>query len=283
MSYTFYMTLSGRNTILKGSIALSSVFLFILAASSARVIAACPDAAAAAFRRSAGFGQLIGGKFFETNPYGAYISIIASVLYSFTVTIIIYYFFEKTQSPEILFFAFFALSFGFESMRIVAPLNMDHEILPIYLMISSRLLLFGRYAGIFSLFAASIYAAGFQAQQQRITLFVIVVATLIIALGVPVDTLSWDTSFSMISGFLPMFRLVEAVMFIITLISFFISSWFRSEKEFIVIGIGSLLVLLGRNLLLNADTWISPIPGSLALAAGTWFICTRLHKVYLWL
>jgi hypothetical protein len=277
------MTLSGRNTILKGSIALSSVFLFILAVSSVRVITACPDAVAAAFRRSAGLSQLIGGKFFEASPYGAYVSIIASVLYSFIATIIIYYFFEKTRSPEILFFAVFALSFGFESMRLVAPLSVNHEILPIYLMISSRLLLFGRYAGIFSLFAASIYAAGFQAQQQRIALFVIVVATLIIALGVPVDTLSWDTSFSMISGFLSMFRLVEAIMLIITLISFFISSWFRSEKEFIVIGIGSFLVLLGRNLLLSADTWIFPIPGSLALAAGTWFICTRLHNIYLWL
>jgi hypothetical protein len=46
---------------------------------------------------------------------------------------------------------------------------------------------------------------------------------------------------------------------------------------------GSFLVLLGRNLLLNADTWIGPAAGLILLSAGAWFICSWLHKAYLWL
>jgi hypothetical protein len=36
-------------------------------------------------------------------------------------------------------------------------------------------------------------------------------------------------------------------------------------------------------MLFTADTWVSPFPGLLLLILGTWFICTRLHQIYLWL
>jgi hypothetical protein len=70
---------------------------------------------------------------------------------------------------------------------------------------------------------------------------------------------------------------------LITMISFFVSAYSRGTREYVFIGIGSLLVFLGRNILLNADTWVTPLPGLVSLGAGTWFICTQLHRVYLWL
>jgi hypothetical protein len=36
-------------------------------------------------------------------------------------------------------------------------------------------------------------------------------------------------------------------------------------------------------MLLNTDTWAVLVSGLLILTTGTWFICTKLHKVYLWL
>jgi hypothetical protein len=66
-------------------------------------------------------------------------------------------------------------------------------------------------------------------------------------------------------------------------LSFFISAYSRGSPEYILIGIGSFLVFLGRNLLITADTCVTPLPGLLSLIAGTWLICTKLHKVYLWL
>jgi hypothetical protein len=144
-------------------------------------------------------------------------------------------------------------------------------------------LLFGRYFGIFSLFAASVYAAGLKVQKQGNTIFIIIVATLVIALRVPIDGLSWESSLNMISGYTSMFRLVEAGIMIITMISFFISAYSRGAREYVFIGIGSSLVFFGRNVLLSADTWITPLPGLIILGMGTWFICTYLHRVYLWL
>jgi hypothetical protein len=76
---------------------------------------------------------------------------------------------------------------------------------------------------------------------------------------------------------------VETGIILITAITFFVSAYSRGSAEYVFIGIGVFLVYIGRNMLLGADTWITPIPGLATLIAGTWFICSRLHQVYLWL
>jgi hypothetical protein len=87
----------------------------------------------------------------------------------------------------------------------------------------------------------------------------------------------------MILGFSRMFMVVEAGILVITVGSFLVSSYTKGIKEYILVGLGTLLVFTGRHLLLNADTWAAVVGGLIILAAGTWFICTQLHKVYLWL
>jgi hypothetical protein len=234
-------------------------------------------------RRSTGLIQSFFGHFFEPSPFVPLVSIAGAGLYSLITLVLIYYFFEKTQCPEILFFAFFVLSFASEAVRILIPLKMIYIISPLYLLMAFRMLLFARYFGIFSLFTASVYAAGLEVQKQRDIILILTVATMVISMGVPIDTLSWDSSLSMISGYTSMFRMVEAGILIITIVSFFISAYSRGSGEYILIGVGSFFVFLGRNILLSADTWASPFPALLLLTAGTWFICIQLHKVYLWL
>jgi hypothetical protein len=257
------------------------MLLFIIV--SFVILPVYPARAEETARRPAGFIQSLIGRFFEPNLYVPFVSIAGAAVYSLVTLILIYYFFEKTQSPEIFFFALFVLSLSFEIARVLVPLKMIYVISPLYLLMAFRILLFSRYFGIFSLFTASVYAGGLEAQKQRTILVIITAATMVIALGVPIDTLSWDSSLSMISGYTSMFRMIEAGVLLITVISFFIAAYSRGSGEYIPIGVGTFLVFLGRNILLSADTWVSPFPALLFLGAGTWFICTRLHKVYLWL
>jgi hypothetical protein len=277
------MTLSDRNTVFKAGIILASLSVLSIIIAAFVVLPVYPAQATETTRRSAGLIQSFIGHFLEPNPFVPLVSIAGAGLYSLITLILIYYFFEKTQCPEILFFAFFVLSFTAEVVRILIPLQTVYIISPLYLLMAFRALLFTRYFGIFSLFTASVYAAGLEVQKQRNIILIIMVATMVIAMGVPIDTLSWDSSLSMISGYTSMFRMVEAGVLFITMISFFIAAYSRGAGEYILIGVGSFLVFLGRNILLSADTWVSPFPALLLLAAGTWFICTQLHKVYLWL
>jgi hypothetical protein len=216
-------------------------------------------------------------------PYVAFATMVSSVLYALITMIFVYYFFEKTQSPEILFFAFFVVSFAFESLRVMVPLRVILDLPSLYLLLSSRVMLFARSFGIFSLFAASVYAAGLGEQKQGNIVFIIAIAAMITALGVPIDSLTWDSSLMMLYGYTAMLKMMEAGIVLITMLSFFISAYSRGSKEYIFIGIGSLLVFWGRAVLLSADTWITPLPGMILLMVGTWIICDQLHRVYLWL
>jgi hypothetical protein len=234
-------------------------------------------------RRSPGIIQNLITRFLNPSPYIPFISLAGGGLYSLVTLVLIYYSFEKTQAPEILFISLFVLSFSFEAMRLLTPLQKIWAIPSIYLLLASRALLFGRFFGIFALFAAGVYAAGLEIQKQLNVILIVALISLLISLGVPIDILTWDSSFSMINGYLSLFRMIETVVFIITMMSFFISAWSRGTPEYVAIGAGSFLVYVGRNILLSGDTWISPLPGLLLLAAGAWLICTKLHKVYLWL
>ncbi|MDR2477831.1 MAG: hypothetical protein LBD48_00810 [Treponema sp.] len=277
------MTLSDRNLFFKAGIALASVCTVLVIIASVVIIPVYPAMRAEVSRRPAGIFHAIISPLFSINLYAVHLSLAAMVLFALVSLIMIYHYFEQTQAQEILFVAFFSISFSLETARLIIPLQMVYDIPPLYLIMASRILLFGRYFGIFSLFTASVCAAGLDIQKQRNIIFIIIVATLIIALGIPIDTQTWDSSLNMINGFTSLFRLIEAGVFLTTVISFFIAARSRGSREYIFTGMGAFLALLGRNLLLNADTWASPGLGILFLALGTWLICTQLHKIYLWL
>ena len=135
----------------------------------------------------------------------------------------------------------------------------------------------------FSIFAASIYAAGYEAQKQQHAFFILILAALLISLRVPIDSLAWDSSLKMRNGYNSMFLILEAGILVVTLLTFFISAYTRGSRSYIIIGIGCFLLLVGRNLLINSDTWITPFPALVILTGGIWFVCAWLHKEYLWL
>ena len=282
MFYAGNMTLSVRNIYFRSGIILSLLALVTCLSLSFIVFPVYPQAGAVALR-TRGLLQPLVSHFFAAHPYVAFVTMLGAVLYAFITMILIYYFFEKTQSPEIFFFVLFVSSFAFEALRVVVPLGVVHELPSVYLVIASRALLIARYFGLFSLFAASVYAAGLAVQKQGNIVGIIGVAAMIIALGIPVDGLAWDSSLMMLSGYTSMLGMVEAGVVLITALSFFIAAYSHGSREYIFIGIGSLLAFIGRALLLTADTWVSPLPGLALLSAGTWLISVQLHRVYLWL
>jgi hypothetical protein len=277
------MTLQERNNFFRAGIALAAVSLAAIAAAAFFTFPAYPAVMEAAARRSSGILQGLAAGLFPPAPHAPFASAAGAGLYALVSLILIYYFFEKTNAPEILFVAIFVLSFALEGLRVMVPLKQALGLPGVYLLMGSRALLFARYFGIFSLFAASVCAAGLTVQKQRNILLVIAVASLVIALGLPIDPLAWDSSLLMLSGYPALFQMVETAIVLITALSFLVSAYSRGSREYIFVGAGSLLAFLGRNLLLCADTWLTPLPGLLILALGTWFVCVRLHRIYLWL
>jgi hypothetical protein len=275
------MTLSGRNAFFRVGIVFCAISTLLILAASFLLIPAYPNMEENTRRPSDFFLGFI-GKFIKTSYFAVHTSMVMVVFFSFIGIILIFSYFEQTSVPELIYIAFFTLSFSFESIRLILPLQYIFDIPSFYMLIASRVLLFARYFGIFSLVTASICAAGLEIQMTRNAIMVIIVATLAI-IGVPIDTQSWDTSFNTINGFHNMFRLIEIAAFFSIIISFFIAVHVRGSKEYAYIGIGLIIALTGRYFLLYFDNWAGPVPGILMLSFGMWFVCSKLHRIYLWL
>ena len=277
------MTLSARNDFFKGGIILAALSLGLIAAGGYFAFPAYPEAAASAAIRSRGLIQTLMEDRFRPSAYVPFFTMLAAVAYSLVSITLINHFFEKTQSPEILFFGLFVISLSFEFTRIMVPLKTTFPFPSMYLITGSRILLFGRYFGLFSLFTAAVYASGLDAQKQQNAFFILILAAMIIAIQVPVDSLVWDSTLMPWNGYRTMLSMVEAGILAVTILTFFISAYTRGSRAYIFIGFGTFLIFAGRNILINSDTWITPLPGLLLLTTGTWLVSSRLHREYLWL
>jgi hypothetical protein len=277
------MTLSIRNNCFKAGIILSSLSLAVIAAAAFAALPAYPEAASEAVRRPAGMLQGLPEILSSGASYVPFVSMLAAVLYSLVSVTRIYFLFEKTQSQEILFFSLFAISLAVESIRLVIPLKIIWDFPGVYCVMAARVLVFSRHFGLFSLFASGLCAAGLEVQKQRNTIIVVNLAAMVIAMGIPVDGLSWDSSLTMLTGYTEMFTIVEWGLLFFTVINFLIAAYNRGSRDYVFIGIGAFLAFAGRNILLSADAWLIPLPALMLLTLGTWIFCTRLHQVYLWL
>ena len=279
------MTLSTRNSYFKGGIFLSALFLFLTIVGAYAAFQAYAEAAVNAGMRPHGtintlLAALPGG---NPSTYVPLLTTIIAVVYALSGIVLIYYFFEKTQAPEVFFFGLFVISLSFELLRIMIPLRELFPFHPMYLMSGTRLMLFARYFGLCSLFASSLYAAGLDAQKQQNTFFILFLFALVVAVRLPIDSLVWDSTFTLWNGYRNMLSLVESALAAITLLTFAIAAYTRASRSYVNIALGIFLVLVGRTMLLTSDTWITPLPGLLALASGTWLVLSRLHREYLWL
>ncbi|GHV85135.1 hypothetical protein AGMMS50230_07430 [Spirochaetia bacterium] len=276
------MTVAQRNWYFKGAVILSFLCLVVLAFLSRRLIPLYPELQELSFHRSQGGLQSL-GRFFAMAPLAPFAAVGLSVVYAFVVSVLIARFFEKTPCPEILFVDLFSLSFIFEIIGIMAPLRSLYPFPSELLIVGTRLLIFGRFFGVLSLFASSVYAAGLDMQKQGQVIIAMVIAILVVALRIPVNSQSWDSSLVMFSGYSSMFRFAESALMLITVVSFLVAAYSRGTGEYLFAALGAFLTFLGRSFLIGSDTWFTLVSGTILLAAGTWFITVRLHRVYLWL
>jgi hypothetical protein len=277
------MTLSERNTFFKAGIVFCSACVLFVLAASFLIIPVYSEVMEGYTQRPVNIFQVFTGFFPGNDYYAVYVSLAASVLYSIISIIFIRFFFERTSAPEILYIAIYAISFSFEAIRFILPLHHIYNFSLFYVSIAVKILLFVRFFSIFSLFAAGLCAAGLEVQKTRNVIFIIIIAALVITMGIPIDASYWDTSLNIVNSYTPMFALIGLAASVITMISFLIAANIRDSKEYINVAVWVILVLTGRSFLLNTDNWIGPIMGILLLSIGTGFLCSKLHKIHLWL
>jgi len=276
------MTLAQRNLYFKLGIVLASLSLVLLFMLTGRLLPLLPEYCRAALHRNDGFIQSLAGRFLSPEPIVLLAAWYISSLYALFASLVVFFYFEKTQAPEILFFGLFGVSFVFETLRMLVPLQGIHEFHYAFSIYGTRMLVFGRLFGVLSLFVSSVYSAGLDIQKQGRVIIVMVISILLVSFRLPVDESSYNTTFTMLYAYSSMFRLTETVLAFLTVTSFLVAAYHKGNAEYRPIALAALLVSLGRTMLIRSDTWLTPLPGLILLAAGTWFFTTRLRRIYLW-
>ncbi|GHV83320.1 hypothetical protein AGMMS50212_06600 [Spirochaetia bacterium] len=272
------MTLSKHVLFLKLGTGFSAAALVAFFVVSFKIIPFYPDLVSSADRSIHLFGLLP-----APSAYVPFATTLAALVYALVAQILIFYFFEKTQLAELRLFSVFVFSFIFEIFRVMAPLSKAFNLTMSYPQIAARLLVFGHYYGIFSLFAASLYAAGIKNQKEENILIPMFIIAVLISFRIPVDVFSWNTDFSPVTGYMVMSKILNYAILIIAVLSFFIAAFTRGMREYYFIGAGVFIICLGRSLFLGADTWIIAAIGFLVLVFGTWSIGYQLRRMYLWI
>jgi len=77
--------------------------------------------------------------------------------------------------------------------------------------------------------------------------------------------------------------LIDTAAFLATAAGFFVAIRVRGSGDYAYAGVGVALAMLGRSALLGTDNWAGFAFGILLLAFGTSFLCSKIHKIHLWL
>jgi hypothetical protein len=274
------MTLSRHVLYLKIGIVVSALAAAALAAVSWKILPVYADLVENAVkhggRASAHFTFFSGGIF-------VFISTLLGLLYALAGQLLIYYFFEKTQSLEIRFLSIFVFSFVFELTRIILPLQAAWELPGSFNEIAARILMFGRFFGLFSLFAASLCLSGLKSLKEENLIVGMMIISVLIAAKIPVNILEWDSSLTLVTGYTAIFKSLEIVVVILAMCGFFISTYKTKVLDYLHSGLGLLCAVIGRTFLIHGYNLISLILGVLFLGFGTWWTGFHIRRIYLWL
>lgn len=189
--------------------------------------------------------------------------------------------FEKTQSPEVVYFASFLFGCLLVSMRILIPLfNLDSGLS--YLMIIIFKIVFtGKILCLLSLFFTAFFSNDDQVQIADRNFFVILAFAIVVGSIVPVNAIVVSSSFLPVFGYKTLFTGFTVIIVIISAIGYLFTAK-RSFNINLLITIGYIILFCGYSFLLVGESVLQIGISTCCLFVGTYLFLHNIHKYYLW-
>lgn len=195
--------------------------------------------------------------------------------FSLIISCLIKYSFEKTQSPEIIYFIGFLFGCLLETIRLLIPiLNIwtSYSIATIFI---GKVVFTGRLTVVFSLLFASLFTRDAQNQEPERNLLFIVIFSMIFAVFIPVNSGTILSSVMPQIGFNTLFICIFSIIFILSCISLF----FTERKKLII---PYMILILGYIFLVFSSNLVLLFLGIALSSYGAYSYLGRLHNHYLW-
>lgn len=275
------MTLAARNTILVIGVILTILALLAFAvAGYALLLGPYADEELSVPRTQSWFGAQ-----WEVGPLGAYRSLAAvglvGVVSAAGVTVSARLF-RRVSSAEIYFMTLFLITLSAELFRIGQPLVEVAE-LPVYVnVLITRLVLFGRLVGAFSLFAAGIYSAGADYPRIGTVTALLVLLAFLIVYFIPVDSERMNATFVHVTGGREGVDLMLGFLSLGTIANYAIAWWRGHRERGGSIALAIMAVVAGKLLVLHVPALVPLAIGVGLLTAGAASFILVNRSYFLW-
>jgi hypothetical protein len=188
----------------------------------------------------------------------------------------------KTASAELFFFTVWAFCLGFEAFRLLSLGLVIHNASMGPIVFLTRLVIFGRYLGLLSLFMGSILAVGFRQERMSAVLSAAFLLALFFASVQPVNSGVLAPDFLIDRGFGFLMSLFDSALIAMTLVNYLVAWRMNRDTAFLASGAGLALCILAYLLLRsNQSPWFI-LPAIVFLATGAWLHIKSMNGYYLW-
>jgi hypothetical protein len=154
--------------------------------------------------------------------------------------------FRKTASHEILFFGVAIAALSLEGLRPLVLYSSGPGFADVLPAILTRAVLFGRWSGIFGLFGASIYAAGFEYEKTGQSLLAALFLALVLAGNLPLDSASLYGTLIVKTGYAALSLTVEGGICLMAILGYLVAAKQRGSRDFAWMGTGVAMLAVGR-------------------------------------
>lgn len=207
------------------------------------------------------------------------------LLYTVITLFLIFFRFEKTQSPEIFYFCGFLISCLLEGSRILIPFFGLWQTYSSTLLFIGRLILFGKFLAPMSILFTTLFSNTDQQQDAEKHFVVTIIAGAIISLLLPLNTSSISSVNTVRWGFPKMFFVLRATIFAVAILSatlkIFAKTNLSSSKILTRQALSISLLSLGYALLTCADNYLLLAMGIALLFTPTIFFLRDTHRLYI--
>lgn len=204
-------------------------------------------------------------------------------LFSFVSSLLFRITFSKTLAPELFFFAIFILTFSFEAFRLIF-LYFQFRSSPFIIgILITRIVHFGRFLRVYSLFAAGLFACSIANPKTGIYLGIGILLSLAYAIGIPVDATRRTGTFLYITGIADYTRIIFSIGEVISIINFVLAGVLKNTREYYFMALAFFITLGGSAVLISfPGRLLFLVIGVPFLLAGTIMFGNRSHELYLW-
>jgi hypothetical protein len=178
--------------------------------------------------------------------------------------------YKRISSPEILFYIFFIFSFSLETFRIWSAFLLLKNFHYSYSLgvVFSRVVYLGRFFGLLSLLMSSLYSFDINYHKYNLILLIIFLIAFTLAFVAPFDSSIVLSNFLFKLGDEIGIALISMSLALFALVTFLVAGFKKNNNDYILIAIATLIILIGRELLLFSLTPLVIILGVFAFIAG---------------